>query len=837
MNSRLAAALAARARDLLHRLGAPSGSELRQSLLLFAFAALFLLVLLAGWRLQAGPASRPAHPLGIGLVLISLWLMAGALIDARGLPRWRYARLAGDALLITGVLLAGGESAAPLAAIYLWVTLGSGFRYGMPHLLAATLLSLAGFGVVVASVPFWQEHLAWSLSFMLMLVAAPLHSIPLMRRLHHATVRATEASQAKSTFLANMSHELRTPLNGIIGASDLFAETRLDKRQKEFSRIIQSSAQALLELIDKALDISRIEAGQLSTHDEDFDLHRLVQGTTAMLAMQASSKGLVLASHISPQTPFRLHGDARHLRQILINLIGNALKFTEHGRVDLTIRPLDKGNPQRLRFEVIDSGIGIAEAAQARVFERFFQADSSITRRYGGTGLGTSIARQLVKALGGEIGLDSRAGEGTTFWFEIPFALQTAQGEDPSAGPFEHPMAVAILAEIEAGARMQTLLRSWGSRTLLLSDTAQLAAELSAQPAAGEPIGAVLVERTALPGDPLDFLHLLRADPARASLPVILIEADALADWPLQTPWLRAGYASVLTSPVDSTQLFNAIHAAVTQDQAQHAPPPSPLPLDAAAARRLRILVAEDNPLNQRVLCSLLEHAGHETLLADDGEVALALMNSASTGIDLAIVDMHMPGLSGPELVRCWRSQEGAHLPIIMLTADARADAQRACLDSGADSFLTKPVGRRQLVDEVARLVPPSRDPGNPAASSMADVLDPSVLDDLLQLGGPNLIRELIESFGAESGQALSQMERALAGNDSAQWHDQLHRLKSSACDVGALRLAGSCATAEGTRPGAPGPRHRLDAVRVALAEALTALALYLDAKPSDHRA
>jgi two-component system, sensor histidine kinase RpfC len=192
--------------------------------------------------------------------------MAGALIDTRGSPQRRYARMAGDALVITGVLLAAGESGAPLAAIYLWVTLGNGFRYGMPYLLAAMLLSLAGFGLVVASVPFWQVHMAWSLGFMLMLVAVPLYSIPLMCQLHNATARAIEASQAKSTFLANMSHELRTPLNGIIGASDLFAETPLDKQQKEFSRIIHSSAHALLELIDKALDISRIEAGHLSTH-------------------------------------------------------------------------------------------------------------------------------------------------------------------------------------------------------------------------------------------------------------------------------------------------------------------------------------------------------------------------------------------------------------------------------------------------------------------------------------------------------------------------------------------------------------------------------------------
>jgi two-component system, sensor histidine kinase RpfC len=837
MNPRVVTLLPAQLRQVLKQLGTRSASELQQSLVLLGLSALFLLYFLAGWLPQAEPASRPSYPLAIGFLLISVWLMAGSLIDTRGSPQRRYARMAGDALVITGVLLAAGEGGAPLAAIYLWVTLGNGFRYGMPYLLAAMLLSLAGFGLVVASVPFWQEHMAWSLGFMLMLAAVPLYSIPLMCQLHNATARAIEASQAKSTFLANMSHELRTPLNGIIGASDLFAETPLDKQQKEFSRIIHSSAHALLELIDKALDISRIEAGHLSTHKEDFDLHRLVKGTIAMMAMQAHRKGLVLAAHIAPQAPFRLHGDARHLRQILINLIGNAVKFTEQGRVDVTIRPLEKGNPQRLRFEVIDSGIGIAEAAQARIFDSFFQADSSITRRYGGTGLGTSIARQLVEALGGRIGVDSRAGEGTTFWFEIPFALQAAKSQDTSAEPFGHPMRVAILAAIEPAVRMQTLIRSWGTRAVVVNSTARLAAELSAQLAASEPIGAVLVERASLPGDPASFLRQLHADPALASLPVILIESDTAADWSQQMTWLRAGYASVLTSPVNSTQLFNAIHAAVIQDTPQYALPAASFQPRAEPTRRLRILVAEDNPVNQRVLRSLLEHAGHETRLAHDGEEALALLQSESPGIDLAIIDMHMPGLSGPQLVTRWRSQESAHLPIIMLTADARDEAERACLDSGADSFLTKPVGKRQLIDEVARLARPASGPTRSDSTPLQAVLDASVLDDLLQLGGLTLIRELIENFSAESEDTLSRIERSLAGSDPEQWHEQLHRLKGSACDVGALRLAASCAAAKGIRPGEPDSQNRFDAVRVSLAEALTALTRYLDSKSFDHRA
>ena len=290
----------------------------------------------------------------------------------------------------------------------------------------STALATAGFGSVLAFNPFWHTHLELGVGILFTMVIVPLYATSLMRQLHSAVNRANEANRAKSNFLANMSHELRTPLNGVIGVSDLLAETKLDKEQQEFAQIIRASANTLLELIDNVLDISRIEAGRIVTTDEDFDLHRLVNGTVAMMQTLAQGKGMVLAAHIAPQTPFHLHGDARHLRQILINLIGNAIKFTEQGRIDVYVRPVGQGRPQRLRFEVVDTGIGIPEAAQARIFDSFTQADPSVTRRFGGSGLGTTIAKQLVETLGGQIGLHSREGEGTTFWFELPFALQTA---------------------------------------------------------------------------------------------------------------------------------------------------------------------------------------------------------------------------------------------------------------------------------------------------------------------------------------------------------------------------------------------------------------------------
>jgi two-component system sensor histidine kinase RpfC len=688
----------------------------------------------------------------------------------------------------------------------------------MRALLAALLLTLAGFTTVLAVHPFWQAHAEWALGFLLMLAAVPLLAIPLMRELRTATARAIEASQAKSTFLANMSHELRTPLNGIIGASDLLGEARLGQEQQAFARIIHSSAHTLLELVDKALDISRIEAGRLTVHDEDFDLHRLINDTLAMMTAQARNKGLVLAGHVAPQTPFQLRGDARLLRQILINLIGNALKFTERGRVDVDVRPLGQAKLQRLRFEVRDTGIGIDKAAQARVFDCFFQADASITRRYGGTGLGTTIARQLVEAMGGRIGLVSRPGEGTTFWFELPFALQAGRSAALSANPFGRTLRVAILAGIEPAVRVQTLIRSWATRTVVVNSPARLLAELES---GGDepPVAAVLVERDALPGHPLAFLRQLQAAPGLAGLPVLLIESATDPSRLDPEEAVRAGFAAVLTTPVNSMLLFNALHAAVTRTE----PLPGRVPATAAPrASGLRIRLAEDNPVNQRVICSLLEHAGHQTRLAGDGEQALALLQSGAPAFDLAIVDMHMPRLSGLELVRQWRAQESGRLPIVMLTADARDEAQCSCVDAGADAFLNKPVGAHTLAETVARLARRGADATVPAP------LDEGLLGELLQLSGEPFVRDLIAHFTEDSRRALEEIRGARTGAASLGWREALHRLKGGARDIGAVRLAGLCAEAESVKAG------EIDdaAIRAALDEALEALTAFVARQP-----
>lgn len=774
------------------------------------------------------------------LFYFGLYVTVSTVVSQKVSPIRRYASMLVDFGVLSALLIITGEGGTPLLVVYLWVTLGYGFRYGPGYLITAAVLSVAAFTIVLFSSPYWGTHPTISSAFLLSMIAVPLYSVSLLKKLYKAVEREKNANRSKSIFLANMSHELRTPLNGVIGVADLLNETSLNKQQKEYTEIIRSSADTLLELIENVLNISRIEAGRLDRETKDFDLHLLINSTILLLENQAKTKNLVLTSHVAPQTPFLLHGDARHLRQILINLIGNAIKFTEYGRIDVYVRPVGLGHPQRVRIEVVDTGIGIPQEAQDRIFERFTQADTSVTRRYGGTGLGTTIAKQLVDMMGGQIGVHSREGEGTSFWLEIPFALQNTKATPVGEELFEKTMRVGILAKSELTDRLQQIIRGWGAVPVVVNNTAQLASELTTYISGKEPLSAVVVERSNIAGEPLEFLRLLHEDPHLTALPVILIDSSESSgsDIRFDTHLIRGGYAAVLNVPINPTLLFNALHAVLTRELPQNVVSLAKRFKSKAGIKRLQILVAEDNPVNQRVIKGLLSHAGFEVVIAQDGDEALSMLES-EVRFDLAIIDMHMPELSGPEVIQRWRFIEKGHLPIIMLTADAREDAEETSKNAGADAFLTKPISSHALIEIIAKLIEnktQNTEKESDASESLGPcIVDETILENLgLMGGGQAFVRDLIESFNEDSKRSMVEIEKALQAEDFVAWHNHLHMLKGGASDLGAHELARKCVEAERIKPfeiATQIAQDRLVRVKEALIEAQSALSSYQDNK------
>ncbi|MDW8398912.1 MAG: ATP-binding protein [Acetobacteraceae bacterium] len=735
--------------------------------------------------------SQDAPPLAQAISAL-YWVVAIGLFahilrwPGTSIPR-RITALTLDMVFLSAELHVGGEITAAFVPIYLWVILGNGFRFGVAWLRGA--MAIAGFLAVWVTTPFWHQQPHLSAGFLLGLVAIPANAGTLIRKLDAARRQAEQASQAKSMFLASVSHELRTPLNAIIGMGELLERSRLDAEQREMARTVTDAGRNLLGLIDGILDFSRIEAGRMAVNPVPLDLAALLSEAGRLLGRQAEEKGLRLLFHITPRTPRRLLADPRLLRELVLNLAGNAVKFTETGSVVVALdaEPDEAGDALRLRLEVTDTGIGIAPEAQKRIFESFTQADATIMNRYGGTGLGLAICRRIAEGLGGTIGVESAPGAGSTFRCTLPLR------RDPT--PAAPPAGEAVLLRHGAGERAEGL----APPGVILRPAAGLSEAVALLQ--GLPPGAprvLVAARSVLGASAEDAARTLALLDPPGRWRIVLLEegaADGLPEMALR----RAALAVLPAEPA-----ADALAAALGFAFALGAPAEAPADAPAAEARSLSVLVADDNKVNRRVVQRILESAGHRVTLVANGEEALDALEEAR--FDLVLMDLNMPVLDGIEAAKLYQVQSlgRRRVPILALTADATPEARRRCLEAGMAGCLTKPITPASLLEAV-RAHALAETPAA-AAGPVADIashprfrpsglpaLDEGALADLDALGGPEFVEGVVQEFLADAEGLLAELGRAAAAGDAAAFRAKAHALRSSAANVGARALGELC--------------------------------------------
>ena len=619
------------------------------------------------------------------------------------------------------------------------------------------------------------------------------------RNLESAAKEAEQSSRAKGDFLARMSHEIRTPMNGVVGMAELLQNTALDERQQRMLQTMRRSADALLEIINDILDFSRIEAGRLQVISDDFALTEMIEDVCDLLASRAQERGLELVCHVDKAVPAWGNGDPVRLRQIVINLLGNAIKYTERGHIVVRARLAGQDEMQfRLRVEVEDTGLGIPEDELSRVFEAFTQVDSFETRKHGGTGLGLAITRQLVGLLAGELGVTSKLGQGSCFWFELPLANATRM---PRIEPWALPSTRVLLVEAhEAGAAAIRELLAGTGVEVEVARSGTRALELLAMYG---PFGLLVVDCRLPDMDGSELLQRMVTS-GLPPVPVVMLT-------PVVAPPSRDGESACepdewLVKPVRRTRLAETVNRALglavseSRESGEHT-------LPAIRSLGLRVLLVEDSPVNLEVAGGMLDALGCEVVTASDG--TLGVEHALGRRFDVVLMDCQMPLMDGYEATRKIRAAEAANqraaVPIVAITANALPGDRERCLAAGMTDFISKPFTLRKLqavmqaVTGIAGQAMTPTGPDDTTPSHALPVVEVGQIEELRSLGRPQIVRQAILLFLKQAAQKLDALDAALAALSFEDAVQAAHSLKSSALSVGGRRfagVAGDCETA-----------------------------------------
>ncbi|MGZ5202674.1 MAG: response regulator, partial [Telluria sp.] len=633
-------------------------------------------------------------------------------------------------------------------------------------------------------------------------------------QLEKAKNAAEAASRAKSAFLATMSHEIRTPMNGVLGMTEMLLSTELTESQRNYTKLVKRSGEHLLVIINDILDFSKIEAGKLTIEYINFNLWDLLEDIHTVYTPQSEAKALALDFDIANDIPVAICGDPNRLRQVMANLLGNAIKFTEHGNILAKVRVASEDNQAvTLRFEVHDTGIGISREARSRIFEAFSQADDSTTRKFGGTGLGLAISKQLVELMGGSIGVENARTQGSVFWFTVPFDKRRVDPDAP--GDHQHTLEglrVLIVDEQQSSrVGLQEHLAAWQVVSETAAGSDEALSRLSAAAQLGKPYDAAIIDMELTHGSGLLLAATIKAEQATRATRLLLLSPERLAADPVQRR--EAGVAYQLIKPARAADLFACLATrprGATAPAPQFVPPPE-LPRPLARGRVRRVLLAEDNPVNVEVAMAMLESLGLAAECARNGDEALQMVRRGD--YDAVLMDCQMPVMDGFAATTAIRRDElesgrGRNLPVIAITANALQGDREACLAAGMDDYLSKPFTQQQLAAVIGRWIAlplaatrhhgdePPRLPPESIEVIHRDVINRVALDNIRALsreGGDALVQKVIAAYVGDTPQHLQTLRRAIAGADTDSVRKVAHSLKSASANVGAQKLAQLC--------------------------------------------